>query len=110
MYVCKQCIFYVFILLDNLLTSPKVWNEFLEILISHDTQILSHDTSHDLTLEGVVRVMVSVLGIEETGNVLSQVKDVCGDIFPHTLHEFLVGVATVHREQRYVNNGIVDSR
>ena len=50
--------------------------------------------------------MVSVLGIEETVNVLSQVKDVCGDIFPHTLHEFLVGVATVHREQRYVNNGM----
>lgn len=93
---------------NNLLTSPKVWNELLEILISHDTQVLSHDTSHDLTLEGVVREMVSVLGIEETGNVLSQVKDVCGDIFPHTLHEFLVGVATVHREQRSTSHLLLE--
>ena len=67
-----------------------------------DLVIPVHPVSPDgLNWETVLREMVRMIGVEETGKVLETIDNVSWSL-PHQLHELFVRLASVHKEQRYM--------
>lgn len=57
-----------------------------------------------LTIENTIKVMVGLIGVEESCKVLAQIEEQLEDCeFPSSLQQFLSNAAAVDREKRYVH-------
>ena len=90
------------------LSSPEQWSQFIAIF--HHASNGSHDGSHDLSYQCVIREMAKALGVLVTCDILNTIDQQCNDgcgqrsdgcgQLCSTVHQLLLDMSSVHREQR----------
>uniref|UniRef100_A0A1X7VC51 HPS5 TPR domain-containing protein n=1 Tax=Amphimedon queenslandica TaxID=400682 RepID=A0A1X7VC51_AMPQE len=86
--------------------STSVWKSFTGQLV--ELVIPVHPVSPDgLNWDVVLREMVCMIGVEETGKVLETLDGVSWSL-PHQLHELFVRLASVHKEQRTIAHNLLE--
>ena len=89
-----------FNLLGDVFSLSSSWQYLLTLLTKLDLPVQPVSNSENLNWVGVVREMVSSIGVEESGKILNILSMTWK--FPSSLHELLVNLSIVHREQRLI--------
>lgn len=89
-----------FNLLGDVFSLSSSWQYLLTLLTKLDLPVQPVSNSENLNWVGVVREMVNSIGVEESGKILNTLSMTWK--FPSSLHELLVNLSIVHREQRLI--------